>query len=79
MNDLINRRALREALSAESGRPLGAGWVDRRTLSMCLALLDAAPTVSCEECEYGRFVNTWAEEIRCYECYCGDCFERRQA
>jgi len=74
MNDLISRKALREALNAESGKPLGAGWVDRRTLSLCLALLDAAPTVSCEECRLLREPRAdW-----CAVCYCGDCFERRQ-
>lgn len=64
MTDLIDRKALRTAL--QSG-------VDETWFNHVIApVIDAAPTVSCERCEYGakrEFLN------RCDACYCGSNFK----
>jgi hypothetical protein len=42
-------------------------------------LLDAAPTVSCAECEYGPPpADAVGARTACLHCYCGDNWERRQ-
>jgi hypothetical protein len=40
-------------------------------------ILNAAPTVSCEECRHGEWVNTYAEDVVCSDCYGAQRFERR--
>ncbi len=76
MTDLIDRAALRKVLGQHKREAALFGdeakWEEMRE---AIAILDAAPTISCAEC---RWLDALRDMHNCERCYCGSNFERRQ-